>query len=243
MTTTDVTVLVDDVDRPVVDAAFAARGIGVDRAAWDDPSVDWAGYDLVVVRNPWDYPERLEPFLTWLEDVGNLPAFHNPGPLIRWNLDKRYLDDLAMRGVPIVPTRFASDAAGLADALLDGELSHTFRKGPILGDEGRLRGDTYIEEVSPVALSPTEHRVVAEASAASTQVAFERGWLRSGEQMLYGRFDLVTLDDGTVALLEAELFEPCFFFPVDPASADRFVDAVVRRITNREAGVQRRGGR
>jgi len=298
VTTTDVSVLVDDVDRPAVDAAFAARGIGVDRAAWDDPSVDWAGYDLVVVRSPWDYPERLEAFLRWLEDVGNLPTFHNPGPLIRWNLDKRYLDDLAMRGVPIVPTRFASDATGLADALLagaqgapelvvkpsisagsrltgrftsgsaaaadlggrildlgltamvqpfassvdtrgehsavmfDGELSHTFRKGPILGDEGRLRGDTYIEEVSPVALSRTEHRVVAEASAASTQVAFERGWLRSGEQMLYGRFDLVTLDDGTVALLEAELFEPCFFLPVDPLSADRFVDAVVRRITS-----------
>jgi hypothetical protein len=40
----------------------------------------------------------------------------------------------------------------------------------------------------------------------------------------------VRLDDGTPALLEAELAEPSFFFGVDPDSAQRFVDAAVRRL-------------
>jgi hypothetical protein len=296
VTTSDQSVLADDVDRPLNDAAFDNRGIEVVPAAWEDPAVPWEAFDLVVVRSPWNYPEHLDAFRAWLDARDGLATLHNSAGLIRWNLDKRYLHDLAARGVTVVPTRFASDRPSLDVALaavaqgasevvvkptisagsrltgrfrvgtddaaelgrrillrgldvmvqpfaasvdvrgehsavaFDGVVSHTFRKGPILGEQGRLRGGVYSEQVTPVTLSDEEHGVVASTLAASTALAREHGWLGVDEELLYARVDVVTLDDGTPALLEAELFEPCFFLPVDPPAAERFAAAVLARV-------------
>ena len=40
-----------DADDQLVLAPLAALGVGVEAAVWDDPSVDWARYDLVVLRS------------------------------------------------------------------------------------------------------------------------------------------------------------------------------------------------
>ena len=63
----------------------------------------WDAFDLVVLRSTWDYAERREEFLDWARSV---PRVLNPVPLLEWNTDKRYLDDLEAAGVPIVATRF-----------------------------------------------------------------------------------------------------------------------------------------
>ena len=39
-------------------------------AVWDNLGVDWARFELVVLRSTWDYAERRDEFLAW---VG---AFH-----------------------------------------------------------------------------------------------------------------------------------------------------------------------
>ena len=36
---------------------------------WDDATVDWSRFDLVVVRSAWDYAERWAEFLRWAEAV------------------------------------------------------------------------------------------------------------------------------------------------------------------------------
>jgi len=90
----------DDDDRPLL-PALAARGIDAAPAVWDDPSVDWAAPDLVVVRNPWDYTDRVEQFVAWAATV---PRLANPAAVLAWNVDKRYLADLDAAGVPVVPT-------------------------------------------------------------------------------------------------------------------------------------------
>lgn len=90
-----------DVDSPAVQAALAALGVSAEPVSWSAPGVDWAGYDLVVVRNTWDYTRRLTEFLAWAESV---PRLLNPVPVLRWNTDKRYLAELADAGVPVVPT-------------------------------------------------------------------------------------------------------------------------------------------
>ena len=87
-------------DRLVVDP-LAARGIAAEPAVWDDPAVDWAGYDLVVLRSPWDYMPRREEFVDW---AARVPRLVNPADVVRWNTDKRYLDELSTAGVPTVPT-------------------------------------------------------------------------------------------------------------------------------------------
>ena len=78
-------------------------GIDAVPAVWDDPTVRWASFDLVVVRSTWDYTSRREAFLDWASRV---PRLLNPFEVLRWNTDKRYLAELAGAGVPVVPTAF-----------------------------------------------------------------------------------------------------------------------------------------
>ena len=86
-------------------AACEARGIHVSAAVWDDPGVDWSSYDAVVIRSTWDYHRRAAEFIDWLEELVATGAHvWNPVPLLRWNANKRYLESLAHRGVPTVPT-------------------------------------------------------------------------------------------------------------------------------------------
>jgi glutathione synthase/RimK-type ligase-like ATP-grasp enzyme len=95
--------------------ALAARGIAGEPAVWDDPAVDWAAFDAVCVRSPWDYHLRVDAFEAWVRALP-VPAA-NPAPTLLWNTRKRYLDELAARGVPVIPTRRL--AGSLADLLAD----------------------------------------------------------------------------------------------------------------------------
>jgi hypothetical protein len=72
---------------------------------WDAPDVDWTVFDLTVVRYTWDYTEKLDAFLEW---AARVPRLWNPYPVLAWNTDKRYLEDLRARGVDVVPTRWLS---------------------------------------------------------------------------------------------------------------------------------------
>src|SRR6185503_1367686 len=45
--------------------------------------------------------------------------------------------------------------------------------------------------------------------------------------LLQARVDLVRLDDGRPALMEAELIEPSLYFRMDPSAPARFADALV----------------
>lgn len=90
-----------EADDRLVLAPLATRGIAAEPAVWDDPTVDWAAYDLAVLRSPWDYPARRDEFLAW---TARVPRLANPAEVVAWNTDKRYLTDLEAAGVPVVPT-------------------------------------------------------------------------------------------------------------------------------------------
>jgi glutathione synthase/RimK-type ligase-like ATP-grasp enzyme len=92
-----------DEDGPALISALGRRGIQATPQVWDDASVDWGAFDLVVVRSTWDYAERRDAFLAW---VDSLRRVLNPAAVLRWNTDKRYLHELERAGVPVVSTRF-----------------------------------------------------------------------------------------------------------------------------------------
>lgn len=92
-----------DADERLLPPALAARGVQARFATWDDPAVDWSAAALVVVRSTWDYWGRREEYLAWAQRVARL---RNPLAVLRWTTDKRYLDDLADAGLPVVPTAF-----------------------------------------------------------------------------------------------------------------------------------------
>ena len=96
----------EDVDAaPLVEACTAA-GLDARPAVWDDPDVDWAEADLVLVRSTWDYVARLDEFLAWADRVDAVTRLANPAAVLRWNTDKRYLGELGRAGVPVVPTGY-----------------------------------------------------------------------------------------------------------------------------------------
>lgn len=103
-----------DPDEPVLLRALGEVGAEAQPAAWDDPSVDWARYDLVVLRSTWDYAERREAFLAWLDGVARATRVENPPPVVRANTHKGYLAHLAAEGVAVVPTAFAAPGEPLA---------------------------------------------------------------------------------------------------------------------------------
>jgi hypothetical protein len=115
-------------DQPV------AELVGGAFETWDDPDVDWASYDRVVLRSVWDYTDRPDAFLAWCRSVGG-DRLRNSPEIVAFNIDKRYLADLAM---PTVPTIFVEPGAPLP--ALDGEVvvkpnisagaRHTGRFGP-----------------------------------------------------------------------------------------------------------------
>jgi hypothetical protein len=88
---------------------LAARGVASEPVVWDDPTVDWAGFDLAVVRSCWDYVPRRSEFLAWARSV---PRLANPPEVLAWNTDKRYLQDPADAGVPVVPKASAKCGVG-----------------------------------------------------------------------------------------------------------------------------------
>ncbi|KAA1372487.1 hypothetical protein ESP62_018985 [Aeromicrobium fastidiosum] len=94
---------VHDTDLPLLAAAAADRGTGGEVVVWDDPTVDWASYDAVVVRSCWDYLARRDEFLAWAASV---PRLHNTADVLTWNTDKVYLRQLEAAGVPIIETRW-----------------------------------------------------------------------------------------------------------------------------------------
>lgn len=99
-------------DDQLLQTALLRRGYAADAVVWDDPTVDWQRYDAVVVRSCWDYHRRPDDFRGWIDRLERLGVrLWNPPALLRWNLDKRYLRDLADRGVPVVPTVYLERGA------------------------------------------------------------------------------------------------------------------------------------
>ncbi|MFD5158769.1 RimK family alpha-L-glutamate ligase [Streptomyces hawaiiensis] len=95
-----------DRDLPVLVDALREAGADAVAVHWDDPSADWAAFDLALIRSTWDYSWRAEEFTAWAERCGKATRLANPVGVVRWNADKRYLGQLAQAAVPTVPTRY-----------------------------------------------------------------------------------------------------------------------------------------
>ena len=86
-------------------APLAKRGWTVDTLPWDRAGVDWRSYDLVVLRSTWDYQHHAERFLATLATIeAGGTRLENSLAIVRWNMQKTYLHDLDVQGVPVVPT-------------------------------------------------------------------------------------------------------------------------------------------
>ena len=92
-----------DEDDVLVLPELERLGITPIPAVWDDTTIDWNDFDLVVLRSTWDYAERRDEFLEWARTV---PRMLNAFPIVQWSSDKHYLLDLQNAGIATVPTSF-----------------------------------------------------------------------------------------------------------------------------------------
>lgn len=105
-----------DIDeQPLIDGLALGGHEGV-VAAWDDDSVDWAGFDLVIVRATWNYAHHVEAFVAWIDRVDLVTTLLNPAATMKWNLHKGYLCELSDAGVPIIPTAFVDRGMAMSVA-------------------------------------------------------------------------------------------------------------------------------
>jgi glutathione synthase/RimK-type ligase-like ATP-grasp enzyme len=100
-------------DDELLPPALASLGITAEPVVWSNDSATWSDFDAVVVRSCWDYHLQFAEFLAWLArlDAEGI-AVWNSSPLVRWNADKRYLLDLARRGVATIPTMIVPRGRG-----------------------------------------------------------------------------------------------------------------------------------
>jgi glutathione synthase/RimK-type ligase-like ATP-grasp enzyme len=103
-----------DPDQEPLGRALAAAGIDAALVAWDDPTADWDANIPTIIRSTWNYALALDAFLAWVDRAAAAAPLLNPPDVLRDNVRKRYLLDLAARGVATVPTQLAAPGDAIA---------------------------------------------------------------------------------------------------------------------------------
>ena len=222
----------EDDDRLVL-APLAARGVAAEPVVWDDPAVDWAAYDLVVLRSPWDYAPRRAEFVAW---AGRVARLANPVDVVVWNTDKRYLGELAAAGVPIIPTDWVEPGAdGWAGAWTDVILKPAIGAGSVdagryqLGDPAqRAAFDTHLARLTGAGRTAlVQPYLGAVDTAGETALVFLGGpdGLRFSHAATKGAL-LAGPDEGVDGLFREETITPRTATPAELAVAERALSAI-----------------
>jgi glutathione synthase/RimK-type ligase-like ATP-grasp enzyme len=103
-----------DIDEAPLMEALAKADIDARLTAWDDPHVDWSTPIPTIIRSTWNYALDVDAFLSWIDKVSANSPLLNPADVVRGNVHKRYLVELARRGVPVVPTVIAERGSKLS---------------------------------------------------------------------------------------------------------------------------------
>ncbi len=214
-------------DDALLAEALRERGADASFAVWDDPRVDWSGFDLVMIRSTWDYTRRRAEFLDWARSID--AVLHNPAAVIAWNSDKRYLADLAAAGVATVPTRYVGSGDRLPQ--LEGEVvvkptisagaRDTGRFGPELHARARELVERIVADGRDAMVQPYlggveelgETSIVA-FDAAESHVLRKRAVLRPDE--------VAPLQEGPITAAAA-MFDPELVGPGLAGDGERFV--------------------
>ena len=141
-------------DQALADA-LRARGLAVEVAPWNGAFAPFAAAAAVVIRATWDYHTALDDYRAWLGRLDPARTFNAPD-LVRWNLDKSYLLDLAARGAHVPASRIVpADGLALARAMHDLGLTDAVVK-PTVGASG-----VGVERVTAGAAEDAMRRVLA----------------------------------------------------------------------------------
>ena len=100
-------------DDLALQAYLEGFGLQAPLVPWDDASISYDTFDGAIVRSCWDYQHHVTAFLDRMHHIGQQFTLVNPADTILWNSDKRYLQEIAAEGIPIVPCHFVDSADAL----------------------------------------------------------------------------------------------------------------------------------
>ena len=247
-------------------------------APWNGPFEPFAQATAVVIRSTWDYHEAPEAYLAWLARLDPRRTFNDPA-LIRWNLSKAHVLNLARRGArvprsldvaadPSAVMR-ALDALGLREGVIkplvgaSGFGVERVARETLPADLARARASKALDRVLVQEFIPEirdgelagvffdgtfSHGLRRRAAAGEFRINSQFGGTMDATTLpggtveamsavlallpgppLYARVDGVVRDDGFV-LMELEINEPALGLHLAPGSADRFAEALLRRL-------------
>jgi glutathione synthase/RimK-type ligase-like ATP-grasp enzyme len=175
------TIVDDYVKNVITEDALVANaleklGLNVIRLAWSDPHFDWASTKAILFRTTWDYFDDFEAFSKWLNAVSKVTTLINSEAIIRWNIDKHYLQDLQDNGVHIAETYFieTGETKTLAELhaktgwqetvlkpCISGSARHTFRlNASNIAEHEAIFKNLIAKEA--MMLQPFQHKIVSE---------------------------------------------------------------------------------
>lgn len=97
-----------DLDLAPLREALTRAGLRCSILAWDSAEADFGSAAMTILRSTWNYPLYANEFLDWIAKTARSSALWNPAAVVRWNMHKRYLLELAGAGIPIAPTELVS---------------------------------------------------------------------------------------------------------------------------------------
>ncbi len=85
--------------------AFAAEGLIFEPLLWTEAPDKAPDYDAMMPLMVWDYAQgKNRPFLNAMAKAARQTKLLNSYEIIEWNSDKKYLDELAKKGAPVIST-------------------------------------------------------------------------------------------------------------------------------------------
>jgi glutathione synthase/RimK-type ligase-like ATP-grasp enzyme len=135
-----------DLDIPFAIKAAEQLEIDLVFANWNDKSIAWESFEAAVIRSAWDYIPVRDEFLQFAKNVETKTKLFNSYDVMRWNTDKKYLSILENKGVPIIPTKFASNIEDAMPAIRWAfEMAEAIAIKPTVGAGARLAGKATTE--------------------------------------------------------------------------------------------------
>ena len=83
------------------------KGLNIEKIIWNDAHINWEDYSLAILKSPWDYFDLIEDFYKWLDLLeAKKVKLLNPIDVVRWNSNKKYLQEIEAAGLKIIPSAF-----------------------------------------------------------------------------------------------------------------------------------------
>ena len=147
---------------------FESKGMLVEDVDWADAREDWSRFDAAIIGTTWDYWDQPDKFVETLERIEQQAKLFNSAALVKWNSDKRYLQELEAKGARLIPTAWIDKVDQAAFERVFDELGSqdlVFKRQIGAGADGQVRlspSDALPDLPHPMMVQPFQKAIQTE---------------------------------------------------------------------------------